>query len=377
MFERISKSIFIILFLILLVIPFLSTNLINEKVSDSENRKLAAQPILINEKGVLNSNFTTDFEIWLNDNIGFRSILVATNAKILYRFFDVFPENTDYYLGPNGELNYATDEIIRDYQHLDLYDEEYLLSYSKAVQKIGDYVNQMGGVLIYYQCWDKQSIYPEYFPTTVIQHGSLSKTDMILQSLRDNTSVNIVSSKDLLIDAKEKYDTYSVWGNATHWTDRGAYLAYVDLVAQISGITGQSYKALGEDDYDIQIEDLGENMYGGIHEVDMLESFTIKNPKSYVTNEKLGSYTKDNRHFCCTNDQVDNDTRVLIIGNSYFRWYIADDIRESFHEVIYIWTDYLRDLKNIIDTYNADIVIIQNAERVDKTDFIIEAANSF
>lgn len=374
MFEKTSKTLFVFVFMIMLIVPLLTTNLINQKVSESENRKLAAQPVLYDDEGNLNEEYIKDFENWLNDNIGLRSSMVVSNAQMLYRLFKVFPENTDYYLGPNGELNYATDEIISDYQHLDLYDDDYLSKCADAVQTIADYVEDKEGVFVYYQCWDKQTIYPEYFPKTVLQHGSVSKTDGILKALNDNTSVSIVSSKNILINAKNDYETYSVWGNATHWTERGAYIAYVDLIDQINRITGSNYTALSESDYDIQVEDLGENIYGGIHETDMLESFTIKNPRSVSANERLGNYTRDYRHFYNVNNSVDNDTRLLIVGNSYFRWYIADDLSESFHETIYIWTDYIRDLKTIIDIFEPDIVLLQNAERVDKTDFIVEAA---
>lgn len=62
---------------------------------------------------------------------------------------------------------------------------------------------------------------------------------------------------------------------------------------------------------------------------------------------------------------------MLIIGDSYFNSFIYDDIAESFHETILIWGDYVGDIQNIIDSYNADIVIVEAAERCDRTDGII------
>jgi len=41
-----------------------------------------------------------------------------------------------------------------------------------------------------------------------------------------------------------------------------------------------------------------------------------------------------------------------------------------------IWGDYISDIENIVDTYNPDIVIIEAAERVDRTAPIIEAAEN-
>ena len=93
-----------------------------------------------------------------------------------------------------------------------------------------------------------------------------------------------------------------------------------------------------------------------------------------MTNEKLTYLSEDswNRYF--TNDSIDNDTRVLFIGDSYFDTFIIDDMAESFHEVIVIWGIYLDDAKAVIEAYDPDIVIVENAERCDRTKRIEDAA---
>lgn len=371
MFRKITSSIFTSCFLLMLGIPLVTTNLQNEKISEAENRKLTAKPEIYKEDGTLNENYTSDFEAWIDDNIGQRASLVVNNARIQYYLFNVLSNNSDNYLGPNGELNYATADMLADYQHANLYTEDHLQEIADSMQYLSDYVEEKGAEFYYFQCWDKHSIYPEYFPETVIQADTESKTDGIVRALEDYSNVNVISPKQDLIDEKSEKSTYSVWGDPTHWNQRGAYIGYLKLMNAINDNASEKYKVFQEKDYNITMPDQGATLFGGIHQVDYEEAFEIKNPQAIATPEKLTCYADDVRHGFYTNDSVDNDTRVLIIGDSYFNSFIYDDIAESFHETILIWGDYVGDIQNIIDSYNADIVIVEAAERCDRTDGII------
>lgn len=375
MFNKISKIVFILLFFTMLIVPLITTNLKKNTISTAENRTLVSMPLLYNEDGTKNLNFNNDFEAWINDNIGFRSNMIITNAKIQYYLFDVLANNSDQYLGPNGEINYATPAILADYQHMNLYSKEHLNTIADSYQYISDYLEAQGKQFYYYQCWDKHSIYPEYFPDTVIQYGKVSKTDEIVSILTEKTSVNVISPKRKLIDNKDNYNTYSKCGDATHWTQRGAYIGYLELMDAINLNNKNEYYILKERDYNITVTDQGTTLFGGIHKEDMLENFEIKEPKAVLTNEKLSLYKEDQRHRFFTNHNVNNNTRVLVIGDSYFNSFILDDIAESFYETLIIWGDYSQEIGNIIEEYNPDIIINENAERCDRTSGIIAAVS--
>lgn len=72
---------------------------------------------------------------------------------------------------------------------------------------------------------------------------------------------------------------------------------------------------------------------------------------------------------------MDNDTCLLVIGDSYFNTFIIDDLAESFHETIFIRGEYLADFRKIVDTCGADIIVLETAERVDITKAVAEAAS--
>lgn len=376
MFKKVSQIIFIISFLAMITIPLVTTNLQKDKVSEAENRKLAPMAQLYNEDGSRNKDFTIDFEAWINDNIGLRSTMVTNNARIQYYLFQVLANNSDMYLGPNGELNYATKEMLMDYQHLNLYTEERLCEIANCMQYLCDYVENKGAKFYYYQCWDKHSIYPEYFPKTVVQMGTESKTDGIVRALDAYSDVDVITPKQDLIAEKSRKSTYSVWGDPTHWNHRGAYIGYEKLMDNINANSNIQYKKMQESDYIITTPDQGNTVFGGIHKEDFIENFQIKEQKATLTNEKLILYADDPRHQYYTNESVDNRTRLLVIGDSYFGTFIMDDIAESFYETIIVRTDYLSDFQEIIDVYDADIVVIEAAERVDITNAIVDVAQN-
>ena len=374
MYKRILSIIFCVVFVLCISLPLLFTNLKDNVVSESENRYLTAKPKFYGEDGTLNKSFFVDFEGWFNDNVGFRDEIVVTNAKIQYNVFHQLSNNTDYWLGPKGEFNYATDAIIADYQHFNLKDEETLDQIAESYQFVSDWLEEQDIQFYYFQCWDKHSIYPEQFPNSVNQYGDMSKTEQFVAVLEEETDIHVVNPMDALVEGKRSYETYSQYGDPTHWTRRGAYIGYLELMQAINAENDNKYKVLRETDYDLSLTDQGNTVFGGIHEVNMLEKFVSLTPTAYQTDEKLSLYADDERHRVFTNDAVDNDTRVLVLGDSYINSFIIDDLAESFHETYMIWGDYTVELEQVIEAYQPDIVICENAERCDRTGSMIKAA---
>lgn len=368
MYKKTIQIIFLIVFFALIGIPLLTTNLEDGKISTTENRKLVSRAHIHRQDGSLNTDYIRDVENWFNDNVGLRTEMVYADAKVQYVLFDKLP-NGDFVLGPNNELNYATLPIINDYQRINLPEEDYLNDVASAYQNISDYLSDKNIQFYYYQCWDKHSIYPEYFPKAILQNEQTSRTDLILGKLKKDTTINVVSSKEQLIRMKGKYETYSVWGDATHWSDRGAYIGYLDLMDAINKNNNNKFKILQESDYIIEKQDVGSVFIGGIHKEDFQETFTIKNPTVYDSGETpyfLSQWQLKSRTILC-NDSVDNNTTCLIIGDSYFDNFLYDDIAESFAKTVFIWGDYTENLDEIVEVYQPSIVIIENAERCERT----------
>lgn len=180
--KRINR-VFALFFILMITIPLVTTNLRKNVVSTAENRALAHFPELYNDDGTRNEYFNINFENWINDNIGFRSSMVLSNAKIQYYIFGELENNSNYMIGRNGELNFIGESVIANYQHSNLLSDEELETVIKSYQIVNDYLESQGIQFYYIQNWDKQSIYPEEFPDSVNQLGDISLTDQVVNAL--------------------------------------------------------------------------------------------------------------------------------------------------------------------------------------------------
>lgn len=376
MLKKIHNIIFICLFLAMLAVPLILTDFTSGGISADENRALAAMPALV-VNGQLNPNFTAEFETWFMDHLGLRKQNISVNAKMQYSFFNRTLENSDYMIGRNGDLNYATQAMLKDYAHLNLRTEEAVANIANSYQVVSDYVEGRGAQFYYIQCYDKHSIYPEDFIDTVKQNGDISKTDQVITRLENHTTVNTISFKQTLLAAKSQYDVFTSWGDPTHWSERGAIVAYRHMMEQINRDFDGQLKVLQDEDYDIVMKNVGMTLNETIHQDCMAESFTIKNPKATVSDiNEMGRWVDEKWHTIRKNPDAGNDLTLLIIGDSYFYNYLVDDIAESFGTLWFVWGDYLTDMPALMDLCQPDIVIVECAERVDRSPTVIDLAQT-
>ena len=374
--KKIENKIFVIAFLLLIALPLLFTNLRENVVSKDVNRTLAPQAKLYKDDGTVNENFSNEFETWLNDHIGFRSAFVLNNAKIQYYVFKQLSKESNEMLGDHGELNYIGENEISDHQRTNRKSEEDLNSIAEGFQKVKDYTEGKGIQFYYLQCWDKDTIYPEQFPSVLNQVSDQSMTAQVVEKLKNETDIDLIDIREELIEGKKNYETYSRWGDPTHWSNRGAFIGYTKLMQEINKRNGDKYKILSEDDYNIEKTDLGATLFGGIHLENMLEPFSILNPTAIRTDEKLKySGASSGQNAAYSNYTVD-DTKVLILGDSYIRYYILDDLAESFRETCFIHKGAICDYYRLLEEYKPDIVLCEAAEREDNFGAFISAKNS-
>lgn len=374
MIKKISNLIFIILFFALLCTPLIFADFSGGETSSVENRYLADLPKLVSD-GKFNNHFSADVESWLMDHMGFRTEMIQCNARLQYGVFGKF-DSENYYIGQDGDLNYATPDMIVDYAHANLRSPEEVKQISDSYQILSDYMAERGMQFYYVQCYDKHTIYPEQFMSTVNQIGTVSKTDQVVESLQKNTTVDTISLKQPLLDAKEEYQTYSHWGDPTHWNERGAFIGYQVIMNEINSHNGDCFKILQEQDFDVDWVDIAQNYQYVKFNEDFQEDFTLRNPTSEQEDVSvLGEWSSDERHFAWKNKQVDNDKKLLLFCDSYIASFMPDYFAESFSEVWLIRADYTSDLPRILDIYQPDIVIYECAERVDRSSAVCELAS--
>lgn len=376
--RRVTDVLLVLFIMCVLVIMGGMSFFNHNTVSINENRTLEERPLLFLDTGdsLMNQDYCTEFEAWLGDHIGFRDWIVGMNAVIQYYVFHNL-ESENYYLGSAGDLNYADEEMLRDYQHKNLYSEDELVRIANDYQYISDWLAEQGVQFYYAQCYDKHSIYPEQFMAGINQYGEYSKTDRVIETLRSQTDVNVISLKEALLREKQTNKVFSNWGDPTHWNQRGIYVGYREVLGAINAQNEGKYRELGKEDILIADGDCGITLNGVIHEADISETFSLANPNAAVqlTPPAFGTYAQDERHFLYTNKRAKNHVRILVIGDSYFPTVCAY-LAETFYETGLIWADYTADMEAIVKQWKPDILIFECAERVDRSGAVHELATS-
>ncbi len=362
--KTIIEKVYIAGFFLMLIVPLVFLNRDPEAISEQENRPLTGLPRII-RNGSVNTKITSEIEDYLDDRIGFRNELISTNAKMQYRLFNRMENGNRYRLGPDGEFHIIENDMLPTYQHLNLFTEDEVDSYTKSFQTVANYLKENNCEFYYMQCWDKQSIYPEYFPTSVNQYGDISRTDQILEALQTKTDIKVVPLKQDFIDNKPIYEVYSKYGDPVHWTPRGAFIGYTKVMEALNEGRDVPFKVLAEDDFNITTTDQGMSFYGGVRRSNYSEDFQRKETNAVLDESYKEQHPVfadlDIYHF--TNDKAGNDTKVMIVGNSFIVNYLMEDFAESFGETLMVWNDINANFTDWTNEYQPDIVIFEMVER--------------
>ncbi|MCM1125248.1 MAG: hypothetical protein NC429_02120 [Lachnospiraceae bacterium] len=327
-----------------------------------ENRMLAEYPSLFLPDGKLNEEYITQYETWLNDNLRGRGVLVKVNSTLQYRLFHRIVKS-DTIEGQEHWLFANDPEQIMEYQHLNLLSEDNLNLYASKMQGISDYLKERGVSFYYFQCYDKETIYPEKYVAGINQIGTVSRTDQILNALQEQTDVKQISVKEMLLEhADEKIYFHST--DLMHWNMKGAYLGYQAIIQELQKDYDQ-IPLLGESDFLITERNETAEIYGFPYPCSESNPiYSLKEPRAAETTNQTTErwdflHYKEHTH-SYINESCENKLRILILGDSFVRMYIKDKIAESFYETLSIDWLNIPILDKVVDEYQPDIVIIES-----------------
>lgn len=355
--------VFIVLFMMVITLPYLFAHRdVQGRVSDMENRTLQGYPSLVSEDGKINKEYTSQFENWLNDNLRGRSVLVEANAAMQYSLFQNIVK-TDILQGKDGWL-FANDlEQIVEYQRSNLMTEEELAFYTSQLQRLSDYLKERDISFYYMQCYAKETIYPDKYNGGVLQIENVSRTERVIKSLEQETDIHVIDTKRSLDEQSLRQDTYFQYADLVHWNEAGAYLGYQALMNEIHE-EYQDVAALGEADYQIEESEQITSIYGFEYPYrEICPIYKIGEPKAFEITEDTRDdwnwlHYKEYTHVYC-NDDSDNDKKILVLGDSYIRMFLKDDIAESFSETLSIDRSNIPLIDKIVEEYQPDIVVLE------------------
>jgi|KBSSwiS6_1023812.scaffolds.fasta_scaffold03914_2 hypothetical protein len=323
-------------FLAIIGLP-LAANLAGHDGGDqeAENRDLAKFPAF---DGTLTSALAwpQGLDEWFQDHFGFRSTLVRWYGESRYYGLHVSP-SSQVVRGKNGWLYYAEDAGLDDFTNEHLLPAGEIANWRETVVRALNWCRAHGIAYVFTIPPDKHVIYPEYFDDHVRQLTPVSRADQVFTATLD-TGV-VVDVRQVMLAAKSRERLYHM--TDTHWNDRGAFLAYQQIIdavhRQLPAVPGaRDRSAFKETTRLLNGRDLAAII--GLKRVMSEEDLQLvpKQPHRYVVVEPKGSYATAGEGRIVTEIPGSTLPRAVIFRDS-FTSLLAPYLSEHFSRVVYLW----------------------------------------
>jgi len=368
----------IVVFIVFISSPFIGTIYgIEEKWpsdEDSEKRVLAELPE-INFSAFDFGDYADDMEEFINDNFGFRSIMVRWNQLLHVKWLNTAPitkwlneqggqVQSDVIVGKNGWYYYAKEKAIDDYRGLVELTEKQLKSMQVKLEDNQKWLNDMGIKMVVFIAPNKSSIYPEYLPDYYNKVNNRTRLDQFIEHMSKNSNVIIIDPREAMISAKEENRLYNVTG--THWNDFGGFIAYRELINYLYIIFPEIQIPLLENYIITDITEGGKDLAIMMSIQNYVQEQYIKvkpiNGFKAINDELLFDDPNPNPQTPLVAKKIDNSLlpKAVIFRDSFMN-VVEPYLSENFRRSSYVWTYDI--LSHVIKTEKPDIVIYEFIER--------------
>lgn len=354
----------IIIFIGMISLPWIFAHRDKEgRLSSMENRRLAQYPMLWTEEGI-NPDYIGQYENWLEDNLRGRTVMVEVDAALQYYLFGRIVKS-DTMRGRENWLFVKDNEMIQEYQHLNLMPEEALVEYAENMQDIADYLKERDIAFYYFQCYSKEEIYPDMYVDGIRRIGTTCKADQIVDVLHEKTDIKQILVKESLINCADEL-VYFQFVDPLHWNEKGSYLGYQILMDDIRK-DFENVPVLREDDFVIEEEERVIELYGVEYPFpENCPVYRVREPHAReitAESEERWSFLHYKEHtHAYINEKSDNNMKILLLGDSFIRMFLKDDIAESFRETLSIDWLNIPILDKVVEEFDPDIVVIESAQ---------------
>ena len=223
----------ILIFAILLGLP-LAVGMRTWKAADSlsEKRRLAELPDwredpVASWPGAIDAAF--------QDHFGFRQKLIKTRSAFYLECLHMSP-SPKVIAGKDGWLYYLKEDRLKetalsDHQGLRAFSEDELKTIAETIEYKKSWLEEREIRYMFVVAPNKESIYPEYLPRWVHRYGDRTRLDQLMAYLRAHTTAEILDLRPNLLEAKGPALIYEK--QDTHWSHRGALIAYQDVCTRL------------------------------------------------------------------------------------------------------------------------------------------------
>lgn len=366
---KINNIGFAFVFSLMLALPIVFADFDGGKTSRGENRVLAAMPSL-SDMTRHPADFITSFDAWFSDNIGFRSDMIG-----LYKHLDRLETQGQYtdgqytcLIGEEGHHFFAgvTGEMIPKFQGKPILTDPELHALLSGLTDIKDYLDGKNIAFIVMFCTDKETVYPEYYPKSIIRGPNPAQLDAITKRIQECSSIDIFNTRERLVTEKSEYLLYDKDGdpksNLSHYNEIGAFFAYNELMKHIQ-FYFPDISSFTIDDVVVTYDDNGIPDVSPKH-----EKFYKKLPPSFFDNSRL---RRRNWTAAYENDDGALPT-ILVMRDSYAKYaenhyehdtFLSKWLPNHFRKTILCHFGDIQYLEDCVELYKPNIVVFESVER--------------
>lgn len=221
--RKTAYGIFIAAFFILCLIPSAGMLLFGESEA-AANEILSPRPVIFQEDGSFNQNFTDDLTSYIADRFAFRQEFITAYAKIQAVLFQE-SSSEDVVLGKDGWLFYQ--DTVDDYLHHDTLSDRQIQGIARTLSLMQQYAEERGVRFVFTVAPNKNSLYPEYMPDVGDVFSGEKNLDM-LEDLLDDYGIRYADLRETFEDQPVLY-----YREDSHWNSRGAALGLACITEQL------------------------------------------------------------------------------------------------------------------------------------------------
>ena len=168
------------------------------------------------------------FTAYVDEHFGFRRELIAAQALLKIRVLGV-SSSAEAVVGKEGWLFYSGDHAMDAYRGTLPFSDRDVALWIDLFQRRRDALRTQGALVLFVIAPDKQSIYPEFLPTSAGPKASYTPLDRLMQA----ASLPIVDLRRPLLEVKSR--GLPVFNRTdTHWNGHGVYAAYTAIAGRMS-----------------------------------------------------------------------------------------------------------------------------------------------
>lgn len=348
-----------IVFVISISFPLINNtfNLIEDS-QNLENRAMANKPIF-NTYHL--DPFPRDYEKYYNDYFSLRSLIVRSFTTYKLRVFKKSPFPDKVIVGYNDWLYLAGNEL-NCYLGTNRLSDAQLEAYKEDLEFQQKYLAERGCKFYFMVIPTKANVHPENIPYNYFRFSSESIGEQLLNYLKKNSNINIISVFDSFKKIKSKEELYYKQDN--HWNKKGAFYAANAVSSKIAeDINGIMPLQIS----DFKINETQKKEIGDIAKLLGNPDFYVDNEYDLVSKKTNTPLNFDQRDYSAAfvktrQGKNPKKPKLMIVGDSFANL-IFPFLSESFGKTVSvfdIWQYKLQD--ELVNTEKPDAYLLMEYE---------------